>query len=345
MHKAPKHVRVIACAIACVAFLLSAGAAVAVAQDFVERDALPPGSAVADVRLGGAPISAARQALQRDLLAPLDEPVTVVCGETSVEIRPAQFVRVDLDRALQHLAQTKAEAGLARRLAARISRGSYGAAVPPQMSVDRSALDSWVAELASRVGTPAVDATLVVQSRQLVAVPERPGFTVDPRRAADALAIALAAGQKRVELPVVRSEPRVTRDDLGTAILVRRADRRLFLYEDGRLVKTYRVAVGAPSFPTPRGRFKIIRKRYMPTWGNPGSAWAADMPKMIPPGPNNPLGTRALDLDAPGIRIHGTNKDYSIGTAASHGCMRMHRWDIEDLYERVSVGTPVFIID
>ncbi|MBC7265770.1 MAG: L,D-transpeptidase [Coriobacteriia bacterium] len=190
-----------------------------------------------------------------------------------------------------------------------------------------------------------MDATLVVQARRLVAVPERPGFTIDPRRASDALAVALAAHETHVELPVERIEPRVTRDDLDTAILVRRADRRLFLYEDGRLVKEYRVAVGAPGFPTPRGRFVIVRKRYMPSWGNPGSAWAADMPKMIPPGPNNPLGTRALDLNAPGIRIHGTNKDYSIGTAASHGCMRMHRWDIEDLYERVSVGTPVFIID
>jgi lipoprotein-anchoring transpeptidase ErfK/SrfK len=336
---------VLACVIACVAFVASAGVAVAVAQDYVERDTLPPGSGMAGVALDGMPLDVARAALERELLAPLDEPIAVKCGDARAQVRPSQFVEVDVDGALRHLARTKAEAGLAKRLAARVSKERYGASLPLQIRIDRAGLDAWAAELAARVGTPAVDATLVVQARQLVAVPERPGLSIEPRRAADALAAAIAAGATSVELPVERIEPRVTRDDLGTAILVRRADRRLFLYEDGRLVKVYRVAVGAPDFPTPRGRFRIVRKRYMPTWGNPGSAWAVDMPKMIPPGPNNPLGTRALDLDAPGIRIHGTNKDYSIGHAASHGCMRMHRWDIEDLYERVSVGTPVYIID
>jgi lipoprotein-anchoring transpeptidase ErfK/SrfK len=68
------------------------------------------------------------------------------------------------------------------------------------------------------------------------------------------------------------------------------------------------------------------------------------MPPYIPPGPGNPLGTRALNLSAPGIRIHGTIKNYSIGTAASHGCMRMHMWDVEDLYPRVKVGTRVIIV-
>jgi L,D-transpeptidase ErfK/SrfK len=81
----------------------------------------------------------------------------------------------------------------------------------------------------------------------------------------------------------------------------------------------------------------------MPSWGNPGSAWAANMPAYIPPGPSNPLGTRALNLNASGIRIHGTTSDWSIGRAASHGCMRMHRWDVEELFDRVEIGTPVLI--
>ncbi|MDI6711934.1 MAG: L,D-transpeptidase family protein [Anaerosomatales bacterium] len=341
----PRHIRVLACLGALVAFVLSAGAAAAVAQDFATRDVLPPGSAAGGAELSGARSHEAREALRSGLLDPLDEPVTVVAGTQTADVRPADFVQVDIDRMLASLSQAKSEARLGRRLVARLTREPYGRRLPAQTRVDRTALDAWVAEFAARVGAPAVDATLVVQGRKLVAVPERPGLSIDARRAADALAIALASGKTRVELPIERIEPRVTTDDLGTAILVRRADRRLFLYEDGRLVKVYRVAVGAPGYPTPRGHWQIVRKRYMPTWGNPGSDWAKDMPRFIPPGPNNPLGTRALDLDAPGIRIHGTNKDYSIGTAASHGCMRMHRWDIEDLYDRVAVGTPVFIID
>ena len=68
------------------------------------------------------------------------------------------------------------------------------------------------------------------------------------------------------------------------------------------------------------------------------------MPSYIGPGPSNPLGTRALYLDAPGIRIHGTNNIASVGTPASHGCMRMVRHDVEDLYPRVPVGTPIWIV-
>jgi len=84
----------------------------------------------------------------------------------------------------------------------------------------------------------------------------------------------------------------------------------------------------------------------MPTWYNNGSDWAKNMPATIGPGPGNPLGTRALYLNAAGIRIHGipSSEDWSIGSAASHGCMRMHRWDAEDLYPRVPVGTRVIIV-
>jgi L,D-transpeptidase ErfK/SrfK len=68
------------------------------------------------------------------------------------------------------------------------------------------------------------------------------------------------------------------------------------------------------------------------------------MPAYIPPGPNNPLGTRALYLNTSGIRIHGTSKRSSIGTAASHGCMRMLREDVEALYPLVPVGTKIHIV-
>ncbi|MCX8006666.1 MAG: L,D-transpeptidase/peptidoglycan binding protein [Coriobacteriia bacterium] len=345
MHRAPTHLRILACIAACACFVLSAGAAAAIAQDYVSRDVLAPGSAVATTSVGGMRLSEAKQAIERDLAASFGQTMTVMAGQRTVQVQPSQFLRVDLARTLGSLAQAKGRTPTARRLLAQATGAPYGTKVPPQIAVDRAALDAWVATLAASVGTPASDATLTVQDRQLVAIPERVGFSIDPRKAADAVAVALARGDDSVRLPVTRIEPKVTREDLGMAILVRRADRRLFLYEDGRLVKVYRVAVGAPGFPTPRGRWTIVRKRYMPTWGNPGSDWAKDMPRFIPPGPNNPLGTRALDLSAPGIRIHGTNKDYSIGQAASHGCMRMHRWDIEDLYDRVPVGTPVFIID
>lgn len=101
-----------------------------------------------------------------------------------------------------------------------------------------------------------------------------------------------------------------------------------------------------PRYPTPLGWWKIVAKQVDPTWRNNGAEWATTMPDSIPGGPFGPLGTRALYLNASGIRTHGIppSEDWSIGNAASHGCMRMHRWDVEDLYPRVPVGTRVIIV-
>lgn len=126
-------------------------------------------------------------------------------------------------------------------------------------------------------------------------------------------------------------------------ILVNRAQRMLYVYRGGKVIKTFRVAVGMPRFPTPRGNFKIVNKRINPTWVNPGSGWAKTMPNRIPPGPDNPLGTRAMDLNVSGIRIHGTPSAGSIGTAASHGCIRMRIPEAVQLFKIVKIGTPVEI--
>ncbi len=130
----------------------------------------------------------------------------------------------------------------------------------------------------------------------------------------------------------------------STKILVRLSERRLYLYKHGKLFRTYPIAVGQPSFPTPQGHWKVVNKRYLPTWTNPHVPWSAGMPEFIGPGPGNPLGTRAIDLSAPGIRFHGTSNTGSVGTAASHGCMRMYMSDVEALFELVAVGTPVNIV-
>lgn len=122
------------------------------------------------------------------------------------------------------------------------------------------------------------------------------------------------------------------------------SERTLSVYGgDDQLIKTYRVAVGMAAHPTPIGNFRIINKAKNPTWNPPDSAWAAGMGP-VPPGPGNPLGTRWMGLNSPGIGIHGTPAPSSIGTAASHGCIRMKIPEAEDLFDRVFVGTPVEIV-
>jgi len=121
------------------------------------------------------------------------------------------------------------------------------------------------------------------------------------------------------------------------------SERKIYFYDEGKLVKTYGVAVGQPRYPTPTGHYRIISKAYNPTWSPPPSPWASGL-EPVPPGPDNPLGTRWMGLSAPHVGIHGTPNDGSIGTAASHGCIRMHIPEVEQLFELVYVGTPVDIV-
>ncbi len=118
-------------------------------------------------------------------------------------------------------------------------------------------------------------------------------------------------------------------------ILVSIPDRKLALIEDGRVLKVYPVAVGAEVSPSPNGEFKVVNRLEKPTYYHSG--------KVIPAGPANPLGTRWIGLDQPHYGIHGTNVPNSIGKAASHGCIRMGRKDLEELFTMVNVGDTVVI--
>ena len=126
-------------------------------------------------------------------------------------------------------------------------------------------------------------------------------------------------------------------------IVIRRGSRRLYLYKKEQFVRSFSIAVGQPAYPTPLGRYRVISRERNPSWDPPSSPWAAGLGP-IPPGPGNPLGTRWIGTSAPAIGIHGTPVPSSVGTAASHGCIRMYMSDVEWLFERVRVGTPVFIV-
>jgi lipoprotein-anchoring transpeptidase ErfK/SrfK len=135
----------------------------------------------------------------------------------------------------------------------------------------------------------------------------------------------------------------VNRVNFGPIIVIHRAARRLYLYRNTTLVRRFPIAVGMPGHVTPLGRYRVIVKEKNPTWNPPDSPWAEGLGP-IPPGVSNPLGTRWIGTSAPAIGIHGTPVPSSVGTAASHGCIRMYMSDVEWLFERVRVGTPVIIL-
>jgi len=119
-------------------------------------------------------------------------------------------------------------------------------------------------------------------------------------------------------------------------IVVSLEDRKLALVEDGQVKKVYTVAVGKPSTPSPEGTFTIERRVVNPTYHHNG--------RTVLPGPGNPVGTRWMGLSKHGYGIHGTNEPNSIGKAASHGCIRMAKADLEQFYEMAAEGDTVELV-
>jgi L,D-transpeptidase ErfK/SrfK len=125
--------------------------------------------------------------------------------------------------------------------------------------------------------------------------------------------------------------------------VIKRGANTLSLYNGMRFVKSFGVATGQRQYPTPLGRFRVVVKWKNPWWYPPNSAWARGK-EPVPPGPGNPLGTRWMGISSPGVGIHGTPEPGSIGYSVSHGCIRMRIPDAEWLFNRVTVGTTVFIV-
>jgi lipoprotein-anchoring transpeptidase ErfK/SrfK len=205
-------------------------------------------------------------------------------------------------------------------------------------------LRAFVASLATKVERPAVSSRLLLRNLHPLLTRERPGVALAQSDTAKAIAKALRLNDRaRIALPTRKTPAEVTRKSFGPVIVIHRGSNRLYLYRGVKLNRIFPVATGQSVYPTPLGNFQIAVMWRNPWWYPPNSAWAkGEQP--IPPGPNNPLGTRWMGLSAPGVGIHGTNNDASIGYSVSHGCIRMHVSEAEWLFNHVVVGTPVFIV-
>jgi lipoprotein-anchoring transpeptidase ErfK/SrfK len=180
------------------------------------------------------------------------------------------------------------------------------------------------AKPAARMSKPSA-AVIAPVTKMPPATPARSKASVHPKTAAPAPAVTPTGKDVAARAPVVHTR----------RIVVSLEDRRLALIEDGQ-VKVYRVAVGKDSTPSPVGTFTIVERVENPTYYHDG--------KIVPPGPGNPVGTRWMGLSKAGYGIHGTNAPKSIGKAASHGCIRMARPDLEALFGEVRTGDTVEIV-
>lgn len=335
-----------AAVLAAVAMLaLSAGLAWAAADDYVTRGIVSAGVTVADVSLAGMTAPEAKAAIEDAVVTPLMNPVNISVDGYPTEVDPADYLAVDVDGAVAAAFEVSRNSTITQRVYRVLLDEPVHTVVEPHIMLDTEGVTRLVSSIAEKVDSPAEDATVGIVSGAVKIKPSKQGRELDQAAAVGAISDALLGGKPGASLTARVVEPSVTEDGLGKWMVIRRASRTLELWNDGGLSRRYPIAIGAEGYATPRGEWEITLKRYLPTWVNPGSDWAKSMPAKIGPGPSNPLGTRALNLNASGIRIHGTPNEASIGTAASHGCIRMKRVDVEQLYDLVEVGTPVFVVE
>lgn len=219
----------------------------------------------------------------------------------------------------------------------RVTPERLGATYDGSLHVDRAKLDGVVVELAARFRQ---ESTGGFEMRpDGVVFHGAPAQELDIEATRELLVRALRGRAASLSLPMRQS----TQD--GYAIVAKLSDFRLHLYEGAELIKSYPIGVGRLGQHVHTGAYSVASKAKDPTWWNPGAVWSRNMPRYVPPGPNNPLGSRALRLDRDLLAIHGTPDPSSVGTNASRGCMRMYAEDVEELFEVVPTGTPVFIYE
>jgi lipoprotein-anchoring transpeptidase ErfK/SrfK len=232
----------------------------------------------------------------------------------------------------------------ALRAVERAKTAAPGTAIRLNVAISGRKVRGYVARLARRLDRVAVDSQLSLRRLKPWLSQSRTGAALKRKQAVRLIVSALTANRRKpIRLRQAVLAPRVTRKNFGPVIVIRRSSNRLFLYRGMRQWRLFAVATGQRVYPTPLGRFQIVVKWRNPWWYPPNSAWAAGQ-EPIPPGPGNPLGTRWMGLSAPGVGIHGTPNDGSIGYSVSHGCIRMHIRDAEWTFVRVRIGTPVYIV-
>ena len=287
---------------------------------------IQPGVTIGGLLVGGLTAAEARALVE----ARFNKPLTLVVSKTrKLRVTPQEL-------------GAKAFFPKAVKLAVRVREAGYP--VPLRVDVPNGRLERYLRDLAKQTDREPVDARLSLARFQPVAHEAKPGRRLKQVIARFGLSLALRKHERTYQLPYQELAPEVTEKDLGHVIVIKRDSRKLLYFNGLHLKRTFRIATGQSSYPTPIGNFEIVVKQRNPWWYPPtGSAWAEGA-EPIPPGPGNPLGTRWMGISSPYVGIHGTPDAASIGYSASHGCIRMQIPDAEWLFEHVAVGTRVYIV-
>ena len=337
-------------AVALSSALLLVGAVALYLYDSGRDDVIAKGVTVGGVDVGGLQASEARAKLRRELLDPLDRTLTVAVGTREYHLTAREaHIRANIGGMVDSALGVSRDGWIGSRAWRDLTGGRENADLPADVSYSDAAVRRLVDRVRVSVTRPAIDALVSFNKSGPKIRPGQDGVALDTlalRKHVEATILRPGASTVAASARIVH--PAVTTKSLASrypyVIIVNRKDFRLKLFHDLQLQKTYKIAVGRVGLETPAGLYHIQNKAENPAWHVPKSAWAGKLAgKVIPAGdPGNPIKARWMGI-FDGAGIHGTDALSSLGTAASHGCVRMAIPDVIELYDEVPVGAPVYI--
>ena len=338
------------------AIAIAAVALVAIVVAMFAWDASREDVIANDVRVGPVDVSAmtrtrARAVITDRLVEPLHEPLVIQAAGKPFPLTAREaHISANVDAMVNAALLRSREGGVLARTWRAISGSGVGARITPAIAYSRPAVQRIVDRVRVAVSRPAKDAKVNFTPANLTIRPSERGRTIDTGKLRDDIrrALVFETGKRIVTAPIKHIEPKVTGAKLAgeypVVLTVDRGGFRLSLFKDLKRVRVYPIAVGQAGLETPAGLYKIQNKAVNPAWHVPNSPWAGSLAGTVIPGgaPNNPIKSRWLGV-YDGVGVHGTDARGSIGSNASHGCIRMLIEDVEKLYDEVPVGTPIFI--
>ena len=323
------------------------------AWDAGRDDLIAKGIRVGPVEVGGLTRTEARAAIQHRLVDPLHKPLVVrAAGRPFRLTARGSHIAVDVDATVEEAIDRSREGGVLARTWRAIAGGEVDARVTPKVRYSEDAVDTLAIRVRAAVGYPAKDARVSFKPKDVAIRPSSTGRTIDTKQlrvdVRKALTTATTTADRTITAPIQTLQPKVSGKKLAARypvlLKVDRGRFRIALYKKLKPVQIYPIAVGQAGLETPPGLYRIQNKAVNPAWSVPNSPWAGSLAGTVVPGgiASNPLKARWLGV-YDGVGVHGTSDRGSIGTNASHGCIRMLVEDVVKLYDEVPVGTPIYI--
>jgi lipoprotein-anchoring transpeptidase ErfK/SrfK len=329
--------------------LLIGGAVGVYAYDSSREDVIAEGVTAGGVDLGGMTADEALAALRFEIKRPLQQSIRVEAGERRFELSAKEAdVTTDLRGTVDDALAESRDGNVVTRTVRDLTGGSVDERIPSRVTYSREAVRDLVDDIEGEMESDAQDAEVVPTASGLDTAPAETGVDVlgdDLTRGLGA-ELESPSGDREVVARMEKVKPEVTQDELAEEhphyITVDRTSFELRYYENLELADTYSIAVGRTGFDTPSGLYEIQNKAVDPAWSVP--EWGGELAGQVIPGgtAENPLKERWLGI-YDGAGIHGTDDVGSLGTAASHGCIRMAIPEVIELYDRVPVGAPIYI--